>query len=102
MAYVHCHKCHWSQDDFWSLGGYNPVRWFLKYEFAAYIRPRIVSFDPVCSIGRVFSWYVIWLSLRKWARRLTKQRWWTYKAWRKDVERGNGGCPKCGNHLCID
>lgn len=26
MAYLHCHNCGWSQDDFWELNGYNPFR----------------------------------------------------------------------------
>lgn len=26
MAYLHCHTCGWSQDDFWSKDGYNPFR----------------------------------------------------------------------------
>ena len=26
MAYLHCHKCHWSQDDFWRADGYTPFR----------------------------------------------------------------------------
>jgi Zn finger protein HypA/HybF involved in hydrogenase expression len=25
MAYLHCHHCHWQQDDFWHEG-YNPLR----------------------------------------------------------------------------
>ncbi len=25
MAYLHCHNCGWSQDDFWENGGWNPV-----------------------------------------------------------------------------
>jgi len=28
MSYLHCHTegCNWSQDDFWSIGGWNPIR----------------------------------------------------------------------------
>lgn len=26
MSYLHCHKCGWRQDDFWSLDGYTPFR----------------------------------------------------------------------------
>ena len=25
MAYLHCHDCAWSQDDFWARSGYNPL-----------------------------------------------------------------------------
>jgi hypothetical protein len=25
MAFLHCHNCDWSQDDFWEPNGYNPL-----------------------------------------------------------------------------
>jgi len=45
MAYVHCHHCNWEQDDFWSWG-YNPLRWFFKYDLPSYIWPRMIRCDP--------------------------------------------------------
>jgi len=32
MAYLHCHSCGWSQDDFWRKGGYNPISWTADLE----------------------------------------------------------------------
>ena len=32
MAYLHCHSCGWSQDDFWREGGYNPISWLSDFE----------------------------------------------------------------------
>ena len=31
MAYLHCHHCHWSQDDFWSES-YNPIT-FMEHNY---------------------------------------------------------------------
>jgi hypothetical protein len=31
MAYVHCHNCDFSQDDYW-CESYNPIRWLLNWE----------------------------------------------------------------------
>ncbi len=31
MAYLHCHNCHWQQDDFWDEK-YNPIRFLLNWE----------------------------------------------------------------------
>lgn len=43
MAYLHCHNCDWSQDDFWNLEGYNPID-HLKY-YQEYILKDKVHFD---------------------------------------------------------
>lgn len=103
MSYVHCHGCNWSQDDFWSLRGYNPVRWFLKYDIPQYIRPRMINFDPPPhSYGRVFSWKVLGLRLWAWCRRMWTQHWWSRRSWIAALDRGEGGCPKCGHRLCED
>jgi hypothetical protein len=45
MSFVHCHSCHWEQDDFWSWKGYNPLRFFFKNELKWYIWPRYVGMD---------------------------------------------------------
>lgn len=45
MAFVHCHECDWEQDDFWSLSGYNPFRWFFKYDIPSYWKPRFIGWD---------------------------------------------------------
>ena|SRR5579885_407912 len=31
MTYLHCHKCDWQQDDYWSKS-YNPLRFLLNWE----------------------------------------------------------------------
>lgn len=32
MSYLHCHKCSWSQDDYWDNKTYNPLRNLLFWE----------------------------------------------------------------------
>jgi hypothetical protein len=44
MAYVHCHKCNWQQDDFWHRG-YNPVKYFFTVELPMYIWPHFMQRD---------------------------------------------------------
>ncbi len=100
MAYVHCHGCGWQQDDFWSWKGYNPLRWFFKYDVPTYIRPQMVDFAS--PQRHIFSWKVLGLRFWKWCNRIYTQQWWTYESWQKAKKEGNGGCPKCGKPLCID
>lgn len=101
MSFVHCHGCNWEQDDFWNKS-YNPVRYFLKNDLPVYIRPRMMNTDPKTAYGRTHSWMMLLRCIWKWTRRVYTQVWWTYEAWREDVKTGRGGCPNCGNGLCID
>lgn len=45
MSFVHCHACNWQQDDFWSLGGYNPLRYFVKNAIPTWSKPEMVRMD---------------------------------------------------------
>lgn len=137
MAYLHCHECGWSQDDFWRLFvyhnyncqgewrrklalGYNPIsklissiKWLWK--------PRWVYFDSwafndfMRYVGfivrnkktekgvRVFSWSWLMVEIVKEWKIFREQKWWTYKSYLRDKEKGIATCPKCGNKaLCID
>lgn len=97
--FIHCHRCNWSQDDFWDKS-YNPWRFFWRQMFPAWFsrfpnphcqgvryRARLIAHDL---------WHLVNPS-RYW-----RQRWWTYKAWQKALRNKRGGCPKCGNNLCLD
>lgn len=112
MAYLHCHSCDWSQDDFWSFS-YNPFTKFWS-DIKWLIRPRILTLDgwivndltkytgvnvhrfrstqkgPV----KVFSWQWLWLEIVKEIKLTRDQRWWTWKSWKRD--RATAKCPKCG------
>lgn len=109
MAFVHCHSCHWEQDDFWSVRGYNPLRFFVTNELRWYWRPRLVNVDAPMGHGQIpyylHSWYLLIRSVRKLVRRLRTQHWWTYESWKRAIKANDGKwppCPKCGSHLCID
>lgn len=99
MAYIHCHNCDYSQDDFWSWR-YNPIRRLLGEIRWLWI-PRMIVIEY-----RVFSW--VWLArCLRW--RLTapfRQRWWTYASWKRAIAKNGGrwpACPKCKQHrLRID
>lgn len=114
MAYLHCHSCEWSQDDFWSLR-YNPITkmWSdIKWLFI----PRIIELDewvvrdsveytgiPVYKLRddqlqprRIFSWnWFILEAVREW-KISRKMKWWTWESWIRDKD--SAVCPACGNH----
>lgn len=68
MAYVHCHSCPWSQDDFWNKS-YNPVRFFFKNELPYALRPRYASGDKEWVRPTRFSQFLHLTRIRKvlWA-----------------------------------
>ena len=111
MAYLHCHACDWSQDDFWSIA-YNPITKFWD-DFKWLWRPRILELDdwivndisaltwiPIKRFGgqrgqlRVFSWNWLLIELAKEWYLFRRQKWWTWKSWNR--KRDNAVCPKCG------
>lgn len=115
MAYVHCHNCDWSQDDFWSFKGYNPIRFFWKnvlWGRSGYWKPRRIEYDS--SVIKEYgwkrtdphSWWLLARAIRRIFKDFLHQKWWTYASWKKTVEK-NGNkwpvCPKCGKpELDID
>lgn len=105
MSYIHCHNCDWEQDDFWGWR-YNPVSCFLR-DVAYYLKPRRIQFDSNVAgeMGwtrtDLHSWYMIVLSERKMFRRIFRQKWWTYRDWKRAKDRNI--CPSCkGEGLCVD
>jgi len=32
MTFIRCNNCDWSQDDYWEMGGYNPIQHLLELE----------------------------------------------------------------------
>jgi hypothetical protein len=112
MAYLHCHNCAFSQDDFWSWGGYNPISFFIRNELTYYLKPRRIDYGEEWAKEEVWkrcdphSWFLLWNNFKSKLMRFFYQKWWTYKSWERAVERNNGkwpACPKCGKHkLDID
>jgi hypothetical protein len=105
MSFVHCHQCHWSQDDFWSEH-YNPINYLQNFEKDLLTK----DIDAVCihaadtescygqKEGDVSYREMIARSLERAARHIRKM------AWRNMEEYKAGGrrCPKCGGCLDID
>jgi len=106
MAYLHCHSCDWSQDDFYTKS-YNPlskiwddIKWTIK--------PRILSFDyyepknmaktvwtPIFyKGGKVFSWNWMLVEIERDIRSFLHMKWYTWNKWNKIKD--NAVCPKCG------
>lgn len=123
MAYVHCHSCHWSQDDFWDFKlkigryggyfdfirwpirvgwGYNPFSVFFSYVFGrrGYWWPRRIDHDDFCAKDNGWgrrdphSWWLIGWAFRRMLRTLKNQRWRTFEDLKKDKDQR---CPECGS-----
>lgn len=128
MAYLHCHRCHWSQDDFWDFSfgrhgywtipftkiswGYNPFSVFLSYVFTkkGYWWPRRIMHDKYCMVENKWkrrdphSWWLAWWEFTKIFWRFKRQMWWTECDFERDYRLGIAKCPNCGgkNEFDID
>ncbi len=126
MAYLHCHNCDWSQDDFWDFKfhkygyfhrwGYNPFSVFLSYVFSkdGYWKPRRITHEPYAAHDQGWgrndphSWWLILDCFLSMLRKLRRQVFWTEASYAKarDVAIVSGhtlGCPSCNaNKLDID
>ncbi len=111
MAYLHCHSCDWSQDDFWSKR-YNPITKFWS-DVKWLWKPRIIDLDhnivddlikytkvPILFKKRdgwqykFFSWNWLVLEIVKEVKNFRTQKWWTWEAFMK--EKDTAVCPSCG------
>ena len=123
MAYLHCHNCPWSQDDFWDFRiewkrffkwtsrpfGYNPFSLILE-DIASYWRPRYIGMDSYWMKENGFkgthihSWQLMKWEIRRHFRRISTMKWWTYKSFKKAYDQKKAVCPKCGSseHFDID
>jgi len=114
MAYLHCHNCDWSQDDFWTFR-YNPItkfwdkiKWLWKPKFIELDDWLIDDLEKYTKIyvwkfknskrchKKVFSWDWLFLELVKNWRLFREQKWWTWKSWKKKSK--TALCPKCKTH----
>ena len=126
MAYLHCHSCDFSQDDFWDFSfgkhgykkilfwswKYNPISCFLSYVFGqsnfsfrdAFIIPRRREFgsEVIEEFGwkrtDPHSWWLIYNSFKHMIGKFKYQKYWTYKSWEKAIEKNGGDWPCC--HEC--
>ena len=123
MAFVHCHGCDWSQDDFWDFSfskyaywlkwNYNPISVFMSYVFTrrGYWKPRRIRHDKWCAEENGWrrrdphSWRLTWFQFKRIFRKVFYQKWWTESGWRLAIKKNGGNwplCPSCEGSLCID
>jgi len=92
MAFVHCHSCHWEQDDFYSKEGYNPGKWLWNN------LPQLVekNLDDTFQTDNGPLTYREYIAgyFEKFARHIREMKWVTWEQWRAEP---NKVCPKCGS-----
>jgi len=108
MAYLHCHSCEWSQDDFWTKR-YNPLSLLIE-DFGRLVRkPYFFEMDSwalnevsrSCKIpifmyrGKIHSWNWFFVEASLIMRAAKNMTWYTEKQWERCRE--TAVCPNCGN-----
>lgn len=110
MAYLHCHNCDWSQDDFYD-DGYNPAKYLMSWNTFIFGEKRNrldeqFTSDPwfIKENGDITTREVIAREYESFAKRIRTMKWISYDDYKNDVELGIAECPKCGskNHFDID
>ena len=103
MAYVHCHKCGWRQDDFYHSDGYNPAKYLLSWNdilFGGNLDKQFTDDAQfVIERGPITTREVIAQEYEKFANRIRKMKWVTAEEFYNDP---NKTCPLCNDHLDID
>ncbi len=107
MAYVHCHSCKWSQDDFYHINGYNPSLYLENWN-------RYIAGDKVNDIDKQFTTdpeflkengpistrELIAKEYEKYANNIREMKWFIYEQYKNEP---NKICPKCGSkNLDVD
>jgi hypothetical protein len=108
MAYLHCHRCLWSQDDYWSKESYNPISHSQHYAddlFREKIHADLVCFkDLGIPVGKVHEdsegyWVkgtdFVAYELRRTARSIENMDVLTSEEWQKVKDTWK--CPRCGS-----
>lgn len=110
MAFLHCHNCDWSQDDFWEKDGYTPFRQdivdFLKktlFEERAYFGKFVfeeVGFKDDQIHHDDHGWWVKgtdWVAkrLEQKAESIRNMNVKTSEEWKG--QRESWKCPECGS-----
>ena len=103
MSYLHCHKCGWSQDDFWTKG-YNPIRFLLNWEEELLNEKFNEQFPGEKDTRGLTYQDVIAKELERHANTIRKMKWRTQDEFFKDHKAGIAKCPMCGSrdHFDID
>ena len=108
MAYVHCHACDWSQDDFYSLKGYNPPRYLESWNKHLCGDRLDEQFTDDAGLvkenGPITRREVLAREYEKFAKQIREMKWVTEEAFQKACVGDEWPpCPKCGKQeLDID
>jgi predicted RNA-binding Zn-ribbon protein involved in translation (DUF1610 family) len=105
MAYLHCHKCGWSQDDFWNKS-YNAIRFLLNWEDEL-LNEKFKQKFPGDSewrkrFGDITYQEVIAQELERHAQTIRNMVWVTRDEFQADYDAGKAKCPKCGSSKYFD
>jgi len=103
MSFVHCHKCHWEQDDFYSPKGYNPAHYLENWMKDLCLNPdEPFTGDSqwIREHGAITYRELIAREFECYARKIRTMKWITYEDFKNEP---NKVCPSCGsNDLDID
>jgi len=102
MAYLHCHNCNWSQDDFYD-DGYNPAKYLLDWNEYLYGKRKnrldeLFTDDSqfIKENGNITTREVLAREYEKFANRIRNMKWITHEDFKADFKSGIAKCPKCG------
>lgn len=101
MAFVYCENCRWSQDDFYSINGYNPAS-YLKSWMGSLCdnnidEPFTDDEDFIKRNGNISRREVIAREFEKFSKNIREMKWITSEQFYKDRENGKAVCPICGS-----
>ncbi len=99
MAYLHCHSCDFSQDDFWHEG-YNPIRFLYKNYEKSLLSDELDEIVPMDKwwlkeqgVEFVTNRDIILMKLKNMITTITNMKYPRQKDW--DKVKQTAVCPKC-------
>lgn len=108
MAYLHCEKCGWSQDDFYD-NGYNPVKYLSEWNEYLFgdkkdKLDKLFTDDSqfIKENGSITTREVLAREYEKFARRIREMKWVSYEDFKRDKDSGMAKCPRCGSSKDFD
>jgi len=95
MAYLHCHSCDWSQDEFWSKD-YTPLKSSIVSWLGDLLLEDTVSTDegPGKGVVEIESRMYVSRALVRIGMEIRNMKWKTEEDWLR--ERETAVCPNCG------
>jgi hypothetical protein len=107
MAYLHCHNCDWSQDDFW-CESYNPLRYLVEaWEKTLLNKDLEQQFTNDAGFierhGDLSYRDFLIMECGRAARKIGEMVWRTQEEFIATGSFAGNACPNCGKHeLDID